>query len=185
MQTVTINRAPVLTLWATVVAECLGFDHDEALTLGKTVAGLNAYSKGKSLGLFKPTPAEVRAKRAARARRAGVFHVELLHRAVPVLHTKDGLRAVAKDSKPVDPAGVQRYLEGKFGETLGAVSAAMIDLAASRDPEALAGEAYALYEKFRPDVPAGTRGWGAAGNLDLARMRQLARARRRGRPEAH
>ena len=27
-----INRAPVLTLWAAVVAERLGFDHDEALT---------------------------------------------------------------------------------------------------------------------------------------------------------
>jgi len=41
---VNINRAPVLTLWATVVAERLGFDRDEALTLGRAVAGLNAYS---------------------------------------------------------------------------------------------------------------------------------------------
>jgi len=43
------NRGPVLTLWAAVVAEVLGFDHDEALTLGPAVAGLNAYSKGISL----------------------------------------------------------------------------------------------------------------------------------------
>ena len=49
-----MNRAPVLTLWATVVAEVLGFEHDEALTLGRTVAGLNADSKGVSLGLFQP-----------------------------------------------------------------------------------------------------------------------------------
>ena len=49
-----VNRAPVLTLWAVVVAEVLGFEHDEALTLGRAVAGLNAYSKGVSLGLFKP-----------------------------------------------------------------------------------------------------------------------------------
>src|SRR5262249_23757788 len=41
-KTVSINRAPVLTLWAAVVAERLGFDEDEALTLGKVVAGLNA-----------------------------------------------------------------------------------------------------------------------------------------------
>ena len=33
-----INRAPVLTLWAAVVAERLGFDHEVALTLGKAVA---------------------------------------------------------------------------------------------------------------------------------------------------
>ncbi len=58
-----INRAPVLTLWAAVVAETLGFDYEEALTLGRAVAGLNAYSKGVSLGLFQPTPKAVREKR--------------------------------------------------------------------------------------------------------------------------
>jgi hypothetical protein len=41
---ITINRAPVLTLWAAVVAERLGFDRAEALTLGKAVAGLNPHS---------------------------------------------------------------------------------------------------------------------------------------------
>ena len=51
MTTITINRAPVLTLWAAVVAERLGFDRDEALTLGRAVAGLNAYSKGVALEL--------------------------------------------------------------------------------------------------------------------------------------
>ena len=48
-----INRAPVLTLWAAVVAERLGNDRDTALTLGKAVAGLNAQSKGRRLGIFK------------------------------------------------------------------------------------------------------------------------------------
>jgi len=55
-----VNRALLLTLWAPVVAEVLGFEHDEALTLGGAVAGLNAYSKGASLGLFQPTPKEVK-----------------------------------------------------------------------------------------------------------------------------
>jgi len=169
---VRINRAPVLTLWATVVAERLGFDHDEALTLGRTLAGLNAYSKGKALGLFKPTPESVKAERRKKAKAAGVFEVALMHRAVPVQRTKDGLRAVAK-GKPIDPAAVTRYLEGKFGEALGEVSAAMIDLADSRDREDLATEAFTLYEKFRPAVPAGERGWGAKGELDLRKLRAL------------
>ena len=52
--TVTINRAPVLTLWASVVAEQLGYAHATALTLGKCVAGLNAQSKGRMLGIFGP-----------------------------------------------------------------------------------------------------------------------------------
>jgi len=34
---VKINRAPVLTLWAAVVAERLGFEWEEALTLGNKV----------------------------------------------------------------------------------------------------------------------------------------------------
>jgi hypothetical protein len=58
-----VNRAPVLTLWAAVIAEVIGFDHEEALTLGREVAGLNAYLKGVSLGLFQPTPAEVKEQR--------------------------------------------------------------------------------------------------------------------------
>jgi hypothetical protein len=36
-----VNRAPVLTLWAAVVVEAFVVDHDEALTLGRAVAGLN------------------------------------------------------------------------------------------------------------------------------------------------
>lgn len=166
MDSMEINRAPVLTLWAAVVAERLGFDRDEALTLGKTVAGLNAYSKGKALGLFEPSPPEVRRKRAEKAREAGVFSVALLGRAVPVLKTPDGLRAVAKE-KPVEPESVEKYLRSKFGESLPVVRRAMERLAKSRTPAALAEEAYALYEAFRPAVAAGTRGWGAKGTLSL------------------
>jgi len=53
---IVINRAPVLTLWAATVAERLGFDQDEALSLGKAVAGLTAQSKGQRLGIYKPVP---------------------------------------------------------------------------------------------------------------------------------
>ena len=44
-----INRAPVLTLWAAVVAERLGFKHDEVLSLGKAVAGFTAQSEAQLL----------------------------------------------------------------------------------------------------------------------------------------
>jgi hypothetical protein len=171
---ITINRAPVLTLWAVIVAERLGFSHEEALTLGKAVAGLNAYSKGKALGIFKPSPKEVRAKRAEEAKKAGVFPVELMNRAVPVVNTADGIRAVAKD-KPINPASVQKYLASKFKDGLGPVSAAMLELAESRDAEALAAQAYGLYEQFRPSIPAGEAGWGVAGNLSLKKIQELAK----------
>lgn len=174
MDTVNINRAPVLTLWAAVVAERLGFEHDEALTLGTAVAGLTAQSKGQRLGIFTPSPAEVRRKRAEKAREAGVFAVALLGRAVPVRHTDEGLRAVGKDQKPVAPESVEKYPAGKFGDALPAVRAAMVKLAKSRTAEALADEAFRLYEVFRPAVPAGERGWGAQGTLSLKKIERLA-----------
>jgi hypothetical protein len=41
-RTISINRAPVLTLWAAVVAQRLGCDEDESLSLAKAGAGLHA-----------------------------------------------------------------------------------------------------------------------------------------------
>jgi hypothetical protein len=58
---VTINRAPVLTLWATLVAERLGYDEEAAPMLGKAVAGLNAQSRaaiGYFRGAHRPTRGE-------------------------------------------------------------------------------------------------------------------------------
>jgi len=96
-----VNRAPVLTLWSAVVAEVLGFEHDEALTLGRAVAGLNAYSKGVSLGLFQPTPKEVKEQRR-KMRKEETVTVDLLHCAVLAKHTDEGLRALSGESPVSD-----------------------------------------------------------------------------------
>lgn len=47
-----VNRAPVLTLWAAVVAEALGHPPDTALTLGKYIPGSSARIKARSIGMF-------------------------------------------------------------------------------------------------------------------------------------
>jgi hypothetical protein len=172
--TIRINRAPVLTLWAAVVAERLGFEWDEALTLGRAVAGLNAYAKGKSLGLFTPTPPEVKAKRQA-MRGEETCKVDLLHRAVPAQQTETGVRALSK-GKPINPDSVQRYLKSKFGAALEDAYEAMKQLATAMPLATLAHEAYTLYEQFRPAVPAGTQGWGATGTLRLDAIRKRAQA---------
>ena len=168
-----INRAPVLTLWGAVVAERLGFARDEALTMGRAVAGLNAYSKGKALGLFTPTPAKVKQERAKGKPKAAIT-VDLLNRAVAAVHTADGLRALSKN-KPIDPANVDRYLESKFGVALDDTRNAMRSLARSRTPGRLTREAYALYEEFRPEIPGGKKGWGAKGRLSLVKTRDMSK----------
>ncbi len=170
--TIEINRAPVLTLWAAVVAEQLGFNHEEALTLGKAVAGLNAQSKGRRLGIFHPVEAAPNLKPS---RQAGERHqVDLLGRSVTVEQTPDGARAVIKEEL-IRPDSVETYLEGKFGEHLGAARKAMAALANRFPPEELARTAFGLYEQFRPAIPAGVMGWGAKRKLDLGFIASLGR----------
>jgi hypothetical protein len=167
-----INRAPVLTLWASVVAERLGFDRAAALTLGKAMAGLTAQTKGRSLGIFRPAKAP-----DGIPKKAGLgeeFWVEIVGRPIPAKRTKDGVRAVVKD-QPIDPDGVERYLTQKFGESLEKVRRAMEQLARAFPPAELADEAYSLYARFRPEIPAGEAGWGAKGKLDLDLIRALAK----------
>jgi hypothetical protein len=166
-----INRAPVLTLWASVVAERLGFKHDEALSLGKALAGLTAQSKGQRLGIFKPTSKELKKVREQELGEA--FRVELLGRALPAVNTEEGVRAVI-ESKPVDPDGVERYLESKFGDAFPKTRKAMTELANALDPDELAQKGFGLYEQFRPVIPEGVQGWGAKGELDLGRISKLA-----------
>jgi hypothetical protein len=170
---VTINRAPVMTLWAALVAERLGYSWPEALSLGKAVAGLNAQSKGRSLGVYGP-PKET--ERSGPPKKAGLgeeFWVSVCGRPVPAIRAAEGVRAVTGD-KPVQAEAVQRYLETKFGADLPRVQAALATLAARLGGDDLQQLAYELYERFRPAIPPGKRGWGQAGILDLGLVRGMA-----------
>ncbi|HLN31710.1 MAG TPA: hypothetical protein VK395_28480 [Gemmataceae bacterium] len=46
-------------------------------------------------------------------------------------------------------------------------------------PKELADRAFGLYERFRPAIPEGVKGWGAKGNLDLDLIEGLAKGNRR------
>ncbi len=167
-----INRAPVLTLWATTVAERMGFDPDAALSLGKAVAGLTAQSKGRHLGIFKPGRGP-NGKPLPKHGLGEELWIQLCGRSIPAKNTPGGLRAVAKE-KIIEPGKVRVYLNQKFGDDLSGVRRAMEQLAGAHDPDDLIDTAFALYENFRPSIPPGTRGWGAKGKLDLKRIRSLA-----------
>lgn len=171
---IAINRAPVLTLWAAVVAERLGYDRESALTLGKAVAGLNAQSKGQRLGIFgKPPERPIKVERK-KERTPEKNAVTLLGRIIPVVGSGTALRASIK-GEIIDPKSVSTYLAQKFGENLGDARAAMEELAKSIKREKLAVDAFGLYEKFRPSVPEGVKRWGVKGELDLETIRSLTR----------
>jgi hypothetical protein len=154
-----------------VVAQCLGFDWNEAVTLGRALADLNACAKGEARGAFTPAPDEVRERR----RRMAVGEsatVDLLQHAIPVVQTPDGLRALSK-GRPVSPEGVQHSLEEAFGDAFETVRAAMLCLARSVPYRELAERAYDLYEDFCPDIRPGGEG-DAPRALDIGLIESLA-----------
>ena len=123
------------------------------------------------MGIFKPTPKEL--KKVREQERGEEFCVDLLGRALPAINTEEGVRAVIK-SEPVEPEGVERYFESKFGDALPEARKAMTELTNALEPDELAQRGFGLYEQFRPVIPEGVQGWGAKGELDLGRISKLA-----------
>jgi hypothetical protein len=178
-RTITINRAPVLTLWASVVARRLGFERDEALTMGRAIASLDAHAKDAPLVVETPSRKAIKEQR--RGLKTGKrVQFDLLRRTVPVVRTREGLRALARN-RPIAPDSVEQYLEIKFGDALKLVRNSMKRLARSMSAPEIAAQADELYEKFRPRVPAGEPGWVAEGKLDLGRIERLGGAKQRRR----
>ncbi len=158
-----VNRAPVLTLWAAIVAERLGHDADAAITLGRAVAGSSARVKARAIGLEEKRE-EGGVREAAKP--APRQTVRLLGRDLPVAE-QDGSPYALDQGKPASPRPAHAYVEKAFGAHLPAVRRAMEALADSLPPEELNRIGFRLYEHFRPEVPAGAAGWGKKGILDL------------------
>jgi hypothetical protein len=167
---INVNRAPVLTLWATVVAERLGHPPETALTLGRFVAGSSARAKARRLGISdeKQDADERHAKAAELKPRRQT--VRLLGRDIPVLAAGDGTLRADDDGRPASDKSVRAYIARAFGDRLADARAAMDALAASLPPEELNRVGFRLYERFRPDVPEGAQGWGAKGELRVERI---------------
>jgi len=177
MAQITVNRAPFLTLWATVVARRLGYGEEEALSLAKAFTGLTAQSKAQRLGLSQPRPEYERERIQAEREAKGAEYVEFLDRLIPVIRTEKGLRALSGTS-PISPESTKRYLAQKFGEHLELVEKKLTELAETFEPMELAGSAMDIYMRIRPRVPEGKAGWGKEGILDLAKIDELIARRR-------
>lgn len=175
---VVVNRAPFLTLWASVVARHVGYDADAALTLGRAVAGHTAAAKGKRLGIVEPRSDEAREEIRARRDAVGARTVDFMGRAIACVDTPAGLRALA-DARPIDPESVRRYLATKFKDALHPVEEKLDLIAASFGPQDLAACAMDLYMEMRPVVASGAAGWGQQGHLDLEAMDRILARRAR------
>lgn len=164
-----VNRAPVLTLWVAVVAHREGYKFEEGLSFGKAIAGMLAQSKGRSLGIYgEPDETKAKKKRKVELETFDVFGMS-----IPAKRTPDGLCLALQSGRPIQPSTVEGYVRNAFGPDYKNVQAAMEFLANSYSPQEIGGTAYSLYEKFRPSVPYGVKGWGAKGVLDIDVVKDL------------
>jgi hypothetical protein len=164
-----VNRAPVLTLWAAVVAERLGYPPDTALSLASAVAGTAARAKARLLGIADEKD-HVK-QRTVAADTNSHQTAQLLGKKIVLTHDKDGVVLAEGGGKPAPAGPVQAYVAKAFGGHLAEVRKAMEALAAQYKPDELNRVGFRLYEHFRPEVPADVRGWGAKGVLDLEKIR--------------
>jgi hypothetical protein len=84
----------------------------------------------------------------------------------PEAYLADVLASIADD-----PAS--RIAAGKLADQPADARDATAELAAAYEPADLYRRRFRLDEQFRPGVPAGESGWGALGELDLAKVRAL------------
>lgn len=169
---ISINRAPVLNLWAAVVAERLGYKKGEALSLAKALTGQTAQKHAQELGIAESS--KEKSPKGKKKKEPGVVPLRFLGKEILVIDTPDGIRALSK-GKPIEPQSVEKYLNSKFGDALPEVRAAMQELAKSVPPKELKAKAYSLYGQFTPQVPTGMQGWGAMGELDVHRIQALSK----------
>jgi hypothetical protein len=152
---VTINRAPVLTLWVTVVAQREGYSREEAVTYGKWVATVFAQAKGRATGKFKtskrPPAEEHKVKHGERVVEEEPDHVVAFgDKKIPIIKRNGNRLAVVKEA-PIEPAQVEDYLQRSFGDKLNDTTAAMKELADNMDLQELKEHAYDLYVQIRPE----------------------------------
>jgi hypothetical protein len=164
-----VNRAPVLTLWAAVIAELLGHPADTALTLGRAVAGSAARVKARNIGREESS-----SDRDDDTLRPTVEHVTasvmLLGMTIRLLPTAGGELRAADGDQPANAAAVARYLDNAFGDDLAEVRAAMEELADRYDPTELNRIGFRLYEKFLPEIAPGSPGSGAKAALEIDKI---------------
>ncbi|KAJ6539423.1 hypothetical protein B0H19DRAFT_1178960 [Mycena capillaripes] len=146
-----VNRAPLMTAWSTLVAERLGFQREEALSIASVYTEMNAVSKGVSLGIYKHGT-----DRGAEAAKNGTQpYVELMGRR-PLYQTQTSQWRALSNGTAVQPSTAFSYISRALRQTTPHIIGALRLLAESFTPQEINAKAWGLYAEFRPEV----NGWG-------------------------
>ncbi|KAG2056353.1 hypothetical protein BDR06DRAFT_1006064 [Suillus hirtellus] len=179
-----VNRAPLMTAWATVVAERLGFEREEALSIASVYTEMNAISKGVSLGLLDKS----REKEIEPIKDSTQPYVDLLGRRMYVhlsvyvhvltfcgrsarslYRTQNETWRALDNTSPALPSTAFSYISRAFRQTTPYMIGALRLLAESFPPPELNNKGFGLYAEFRPDVD----GWGKRGEVRCEQILSL------------
>jgi hypothetical protein len=177
LETIIINRSPVLQLWGATVASFIYPDLSwpTCLSIGNAISSLCAVSKGRSIGLIAPTGDTKLQDRGTKTRRklaGGVREVEVMGFQ---LSLNEDAVIVGGKPKPLK----EENLKHKFGDekqymTVKWAFKEGLQTWSGHEDE-LSGKAFHMYEQFRPNVANGQKGWGHKGELSIAEITRVVR----------
>ncbi|KAL4076062.1 hypothetical protein J3A83DRAFT_4089915 [Scleroderma citrinum] len=159
-----VNRAPLMTAWAMIVAERLGFQREEALSIASVYTEMNAVTKGVSLGLID----ESRKKEIETLPEGKQPYVDLMGRR-PLYQTRSSKWLALSGGSPALPSTAFSYVSRSLRQTTSYVMGSLRLLADSYSAQELNEEGYSLYADFRPTVNE----WGKRGEVRCARILSL------------
>ncbi|TCD69650.1 hypothetical protein EIP91_006667 [Steccherinum ochraceum] len=157
----TINRAPIMTAWSFIVAERLGFQREEALSIASVYTEMNAISKGVSIGIYD----KGKGKGVEATRGGSQPYVDLMGRRKILIgfliHNSGCQWRALSSGTPVSPSAAFSYITRTLKQTAPQIVGALRLLGASYSPAELNRTGYAMYAEFRPEVD----GWGKRSEL--------------------
>ncbi|KAF3766901.1 hypothetical protein M406DRAFT_69079 [Cryphonectria parasitica EP155] len=171
---ITINRAPVLELWGACVAHLTHPDLSWALCLsiGSSISTITAIAKGRSIGTIAAPadegnhPEEKGKKRKDRAAEdLPTIHVM----GFPMATTGDSVMVKGKPRTTREVTLQRKFGTDGYERVKGVMMEALEEWKGSEGE--LDGQAFKMYEKFRPDVSKGQKGWGRKGELHLSKVK--------------
>jgi hypothetical protein len=165
---ITINRAPVLTLWSASVTQFLhpSLKWSTCLSAGKAISAICAVAKGRSIGTISEPDVDDSKKKEKKKIEAD--ELEVMHFKLKV---KDGVVFFGGKAQN----GSEDALKWKFGYQYDGVRTVFDEGLRKwgERKEELDKSAFGMYESFRPEVPKGQKGWGRKGILDLEKVTEV------------
>ncbi|KAH7066212.1 hypothetical protein BKA63DRAFT_585172 [Paraphoma chrysanthemicola] len=182
---IVINRGPVLHLWSACVTHLLypDLDWETCLSAGSAISSICAIAKGRRIGSVPEKDdgddKDGKKKKKKKKKKSNGKESEGVERVKVMqfdLRLKDGLVDFGTDAKAKGKAGGEEGLKRKFGEEeYGVVKSVFGEVLGGwkgREEE-VQQRGFGWYERFRPDVSQGQKGWGRKGELDLGKVRSV------------